>query len=309
MNSGWWLRRLGAFVAAAVVLFASQGAWAKAKVVATLPDLAAIAREVGGDQAEVTCLSRPNEDPHYVDAKPSFLVSLNQADLLLLNGMELEVGWLPPLLTQARNPKIQVGAAGYVDASRAIQPLEVPASVDRAQGDIHAQGNPHYMLDPRRGLLVAELVRKNLSAIDPGGAPTYQKNYDALKKQLDELAKTERERFMKLSEAQRQVVPFHRSVTYLSDWLGLKTPLEVQPKPGIAPTPSHTAKVLQTLKGSGVRALIQEEFYPRNTSETLSKLSGARLVVFDGGTRFQEGERYAEHLKKVSAAIYGAIAP
>jgi zinc/manganese transport system substrate-binding protein len=285
------------------LLWGSQ-AQAQLKVVATLPDLAAIAREVGGERVEVEALARPTEDPHYVDARPSLVVTLHRADLLISNGMELEVGWLPPLQVQARNPKIQPGAAGFLDASTAIVAMEVPVAVDRSQGDIHAQGNPHYTFDARAGLKVGEAISARLMQLDPAGAEVYKARLAKFKEELSAFAREEAARFGALPAERRRVVTFHRSLVYLLDWLQLRRDVNVQPKPGIQPTPSHTAQVLQTMRATGVRAIVQEEFYPRKTSQTLAELGKAKLVVIPGGARFAEGERYIDHLRRLTGMIY-----
>ncbi len=279
------------------------------KVITTLPDLAAITHEIGGDRVQIQAIVRPTEDPHYVDARPSMAVRLNKADLLILNGMELEIGWLPPLLVQSRNPNIQPGGLGYLDASAAITAMEIPASVDRSQGDVHGQGNPHYLTDARRAVPVAKLITTRLSQLDPAGAEAYQKNLSRFTAELETLIKEETDRFAALPVERRQVITFHRSQVYLLNWLGLRRDLSIEPKPGIQPTPSHTAKVLQKIKGQRVPAILQEDYYPRKTSQTLARLGKTKLVIFDGGTHFTEGERYTTHIRKVTGAIYEAIAP
>lgn len=290
-----------------LLLLWSAAASAQVKVVTTLPDLAALAAEVGGDRVEVQSLARPGQDPHYVDARPSLVVTLNRADLLIINGMELEVGWLPPLQVQSRNPKIQLGAQGYLDASTVIQPMEVPATVDRSQGDIHPQGNPHFLFDPRRALLVSQAIAGRLAQLDPAGAATYQKNLQRFTQELEAFSQEQAQRFAALPAQQRQVVTFHRSLVYLLDWLQLKREINVQPRPGIQPTPSHTAKVLQTMRARGVRAILQEDFYPRKTSQTLARLGEARLVVLEGATRVDQEQRYLDHMRKLTEDIYEAL--
>jgi zinc/manganese transport system substrate-binding protein len=298
--------KLSFFLVSLVLLWSATAA-AQLKVVTTVPDLAALASEIGGDRVSVQALSRHSQDPHYVDARPSLVVALNRADLLIVNGMELEVGWLPPLQVQSRNPKIQLGAQGYLDASTVIQPMEVPLTVDRSQGDVHPQGNPHFLFDPRRALKISQAISARLGQLDPAGAATYKANQEKLAQQLDAFAKEQTQRFAALPAEKRQVVTFHRSLVYLLDWLQLKRQINVQPRPGIQPTPSHTAKVLQTMRASGVRAILQEEFYPRKTSQTLARLGKARLVVIEGATRFDEGEGYLDHMRKVTEAIYVSL--
>jgi zinc/manganese transport system substrate-binding protein len=292
--------------AALLVLATARPALAKLDVVATVPDLGAIARAVGGDLVNVTTLVDPGQDPHYVDARPNLLLPLNKARLLVVNSLELEVGWLPPMLVSARNARIQPGADGHFDASTVVDRLEVPAgNIDRSQGDIHPGGNPHYGLDPRAGRKVALALGQRLGQLDPGNAPAYAANAQKLAQQLDALAQAQATRFRALPAEKRRVVPYHRSLPYLLDWLGLEAVAHVEPRPGIQPDPAHVSGVMKVMKAQGVRVILQEEYYPRKTSETLARLAGARLVVLPGGTR--PGQTYPEHLLEIAEGIHAAI--
>src|SRR6267378_1466372 len=165
------------FLSATLAAIVATTADAKIKVVATLPDLASLAREIGGDKVEVSAMAKPTEDPHFVDARPSFVVQLRTADLLIEGGAELEIGWLPPLLQNARNPKIEVGKPGRVIASQGIRLMNVPANVTRAAGDVHALGNPHFMTDPIIAKAVAQHIAQFFSAVDTENAAVYDTNY------------------------------------------------------------------------------------------------------------------------------------
>ncbi len=282
---------------------------AKVEVVATLPDLAAIAAEVGGDKVRVTSLATSTEDPHYVDARPNLMLPLNRADLLIVNGLELEVGWLPPLQVGARNGAIQTGAEGYLDASEFVIRLEVPTTkIDRAMGDVHPGGNPHFSFDPRSGARIAKALAEKLSELDPDNRATYEANAGRLAAELEEVRRTERERFLALPAEKRKLVTYHRSFPYLVDWLELDEVIAIEPRPGIAPDPAHVARVLKTMRADGVRVIIQEEHYPQSTSKTLAKLVGGRLVVIHTATRFTKGERYVEHIRHLAQSIYDALA-
>src|SRR6185437_15270989 len=171
-----------AFVAVAAT---SSQAVAQIRVVATTPDLASVAREIGGDRANVVALAKPTEDPHFVDAKPSFIVTLNRADALIEGGAELELGWLPPLLENARNGKIGAGAPGRIVASEGIRLLEVPTSFDRSKGDIHSLGNPHFMVDPAAVKVVARNIASHFAQIDPKNAAIYNGNLAKFNTRLD----------------------------------------------------------------------------------------------------------------------------
>src|SRR6267142_4909732 len=193
-----------------LTLFAAP-AFAKLNVVATTPDIASIAKEIGGDHIDLTTLAKPTEDPHFVDAKPSFIVKLNRADVLIEGGAELEIGWLPALLDQARNPKIAVGAPGHVSCAQGVQLLEVPTTLDRSRGDIHAAGNPHYMVDPANARIVAQHIADVFCAQDEKSAPVYRLN---LKKFTDALD-------AKLVIWKKIMAPFQgqQIVAYHNSWL------------------------------------------------------------------------------------------
>jgi zinc/manganese transport system substrate-binding protein len=192
---------------------------AKVKVVATLPDLAAVAREVGGPDVEVTALAVPTQDPHFVDARPSLVLPLNRADLLVLTGLQLEVGWLPNLIVGSRNPRIQTGTTGQLDASTVVPLKGVPTeAISRAQGDIHPGGNPHFMIDPREGARVAKAIADRLGQIDPAHRAGYASRAAALATAANALAVKEAKRFVGLPQPRKQVVVYHESMIYLLEW-------------------------------------------------------------------------------------------
>ena len=278
---------------------------APVNVVATLPSLAALAHDIGGPLVHVDALVSPHQDPHYADAKPSLIVTLNRADLLLVNGLELEVGWLPPLQQQARNAKIQKGAPGYMDASSAVHLLGAPKGpVDRALGDVHPGGNPHFLIDPRAGAKVAVAIGQALARVDAAHAGTYQQNAAVLAQKLEALAKAESTKFAQLPPARRNIVVYHDSLLYLADWLGLHQVATLEPRPGIAPSPAHVAEVLQIMRQQAVKAIVQEEFYPRNTGTTLAGLAHASLMVLPGGANFP-AESYLDHIQAVLRGLRG----
>lgn len=301
----WWSRWL-AVVAGAVCSFGLARPAAALEVVATLPSLAALAREVAGPHATVSSLLGPKQDPHYADPRPNLILTLNKADLLLVNGLELEVGWLPGLVRQARNPRIQTGTSGWFDASMWVRRLQVPARVDRAMGDIHPGGNPHFLIDPRAGAAIAEGLGKALAALDPAHAADFQRNAAALATRLREFAAAETKRFAALPEAARQLVVYHDSLVYLVDWLQLKQVATVEPRPGIPPDPGHLAKVVGTMRTTSARVVAQEEYYPRNTSEQVVKLTSARLVVVPGGVQFAAGQSYEDWVRTIARDLHGA---
>ena len=270
-------------------LFAAT-AHAKLNVVATTPDLASIAREIGGDKIELTALARPTEDPHFVDAKPSFIVKLNRADVLIEGGAELEIGWLPALLDQSRNEKLAAGASGHVVCSSGVALLEVPATLDRSKGDIHAAGNPHYIVDPVNAKIVAQNIAAALALNDAKDAEIFQANLKKFDAAID----------AKLIEWQATLAPFkntpvvayHNSWLYFANRFGLKIELFLEPKPGIPPTPAHLAEVITKMKRDKVQVIIVDPYLNRKTAETVARDTDATVVdvtQFPGGVKGTEG--------------------
>lgn len=289
------------------LVLTASAAHADIKVVATLPSLAAIAKEIGGELADVDALASPTEDPHFVDAKPSLVLKLNRADVVIANGVDLEVGWLPRLLVQARNPKVQIGSAGYVDASTFVTNRKsVRGTIDRAMGDVHPQGNPHYLYDPRSGAQVAKGIGERFGVVDPANAATYAARTAAVVDKLTAFAKEQSDRFDVLPVEARRVVSYHDSFPYLFEWLHLESVITVEPKPGVSPDPGHVAHVLQTMRARGARAVVQEQFYPAATSRTLTQMTKTNLVVVGGSARFPS-ESYFEYLKGTADALYAAL--
>jgi len=282
-------------------------AHATLNVVATTADLAALAADVGGEQVSVRTLSSADEDPHYVDPRPSLVLALARADLLLLNGVELEVGWLPPLLVNARNADIQVGGPGHFDASRHVRLLETNAIADRAMGDIHPGGNPHFLFDPRAGARVAMVLSDQLAAIDPPRAALYRANAKRVSSELLAMAEQETRRFAGLSADQRRVVTYHRSLVYMLDWLGIERPINIEPKPGVSPSPGHVAKVLATMRSQRIGTILQERFYPTKTSETLARMTKSKVVILAGGTNIADGQRYVDRMRLMAQEVYAAL--
>lgn len=291
-----------------ISLLVSTSAFAKVKIVASTPDLAAIAQAVGGSEVEVTALASATQDPHYVDARPNLLVPLSRAQMLVVNGLELEVGWLPALLANARNRAIQRNAPGYVDASTFIHVQGVPApGTDRSSGDVHPGGNPHFTYDPRQGIRVANGIRDALIRIEPAKADLWRSNAATFTGELDRFAQAQRRRFSALPAAKRNIVSYHSSLIYLLDWLTLREAATVEPLPGIDPTPRHTASVLQTMKAQNIRVVLQEEFYPRATSNTLASMTDGEVVILPGATRFDRGQTYLAHMQELADAIFAAL--
>ncbi len=267
-------------VAALLAAIASP-AGAAVNVVTTTEGLASVVREVGGDGVKVTALSRGIQDPHHVDANPSLAVKLRNADLLVDVGMDLEVGWLPPLVTQSRNPGIQPGGARRLTAATAVPPMDLPTGpVDRSQGDIHPAGNPHFLADPRRVQLVAAAIAARLGEIDPGGAAAYADRLQAFRAKVAAAEKGWKAQLA--SFAGRSVITQHKTLTYLLDWAGLKAAGYLEPRPGVAPPPSHVASLAATVRSAGVRGVLVENYYDRRPADQLRDLTGVKVIVIPG---------------------------
>jgi zinc/manganese transport system substrate-binding protein len=274
------MRTLAKLVALALAL-APAAARPALKVVTTTQGLAALAQEVGGDRVEVSFLSRGSQDPHFVDANPNLAVKLRQADLLVDVGLDLEVGWLPPLVNQSRNPDIQPTGSRRLTAASAISVMDLPTGpVDRSMGDLHPAGNPHFLSDPRRARQVAAAIAEKLAALDPGGAPGYRARLADFQRRLD--ADVARWTARLAPFRGEKILVKHRTLTYFADWSGLVVDGYLEPKPGIEPPPSHLAELVQLAKADKVRAVVVETYYDTRSAALVAKLSGARLVTIPG---------------------------
>ncbi len=253
-------------------------AHAKLKVVATLPDLASLAREVGGDKVEVSAMAKPTEDSHFVDARPSFVVQLRDADVLIDGGAELEIGWLPPLLQNARNSKIEVGKPGRVQASQGVRLMNIPTNATRAAGDVHSLGNPHFVVDPIIAKTVALHIAQAFSALDAPNAAAYDANYKKFEATIN--AKLQEWGTAMLPFKGQNVVAYHDSWVYFAHRFGLNIDTFLEPKPGIPPSPSHLAGVIDKMKAQKIKAIIVEPFHDRKIAEKVASSTGAKVVDF-----------------------------
>jgi zinc/manganese transport system substrate-binding protein len=289
-----------------VALFAPVRAHAELRVVTSTPDLAAIASAVGGSRVKVKALALPTQDPHWVDARPNLALELSKADLLLAVGAELEIGWLPTLQVGSRNGKVQKGAPGYLECADLVELLDRPtAKVDRSMGDVHPSGNPHYMFDPRQVEKVAVGIARRMSELDPDGKGAYLSQAARFVSDL-RAARAKWEERLKADRG-REIIAFHRSLGYLADWLGLVIVDEVEARPGVPPNPSHVADVISRAKQRHVRAVVQESYYPTNTSQLIAQKIGAKLVQLPGGSNFQSGQSYVAFMNQVVSALERAL--
>ena len=250
----------------------------KIRIMTATTDLASLAQEIGGDKVDVESVARGYQDPHFVDPKPSFLLKLSKAELLIVVGLELEIGWLPPLITQSSNPRIQVGAPGYFDASRFARILELPTGqVTRAEGDVHPLGNPHYWLDPDNGLRIAKGIQNKISEMRPNDAAYFAERYDAFAQRL-KLSDQQWQAHMK-PYAGRKVVTYHRSWPNFAEHFGLNVVGYVEPRPGIPPSPQHTVELIGQMKRDAVKVIMVEPYFDLKTPNSIARDTGAAVVV------------------------------
>lgn len=255
----------------------TSAAYAKLNVVASTPDLGSLAKEIGKDKIKVTSIAKPTEDPHFVDAKPSFMVKLNKADILIQGGLQLEIGWLPPLVMGARNNKILPGQPGYLTASTGIHVLQVPKVASRAMGDLHPFGNPHYMLDPLNAKIVATHICERLCLLDSGDCAYFQDNLQDFLKRLDKkLIEWE-----KMLEPYRgtKIVTYHRTFPYFAKRFHMEVIGSLEPKPGIAPSPTHLNSLIPMMKNENVKLILIEDFRERKTPEFVASRTGAKVII------------------------------
>jgi ABC-type Zn uptake system ZnuABC Zn-binding protein ZnuA len=256
----------------------SARAAGKLQIMTATTDLASLAQEVGGDKVDVESIARGYQDPHFVDAKPSFLLKLKRADLLIVVGLELEIGWLPPLITQSTNPKIQVAAPGYFDASRFAKILEIPSGqVTRAEGDVHPLGNPHYWLDPENGLRIAKGISDKLSEMRPGDAAYFAQRYADFEQRLKQ-ADQRWIQEMKPYEG-RKIVTYHRSWPNFAEHFHLNVVGYVEPRPGIPPSPQHTVELIQQMKRENIKVIVVEPYFDLKTPNAIGRETGAQVLV------------------------------
>jgi zinc/manganese transport system substrate-binding protein len=250
----------------------------KLNVITSTTDLASLAQEVGGDRITVDSIAKGYQDPHFVEAKPSFLLKLRNADLLIAVGLELEIGWLPPLVTQSGNPRIQPGASGYLDASQFAEILEIPkGQITRAMGDVHPQGNPHYWLDPDNGRRIARGIANKLAQLDPANAGYFQQRFQDFDQRLT-AAEQNWDAQMRPYMG-RKVVTYHNSWPNFAKHFHLNVMGYVEPRPGIPPTPSHTLDLIQEMRRDNVKIIMVEPYFDLKTPDSIARQTGGKVLV------------------------------
>jgi zinc/manganese transport system substrate-binding protein len=294
------------FFTVCLLLGCSLSSQAKIKVVATLPDLGALAREVGGDNVDVSVLAKPTEDSHFVDARPSFVVLLRDADVLIDGGAELEIGWLPPLLQNARNSKIDVGKPGRVQASQGVRLMNAPTTASRAAGDVHALGNPHFVVDPIIAKTVAANIARAFTTVDEKNTLVYDANLKRFEAAIN--AKLQEWGAAMLPFKGQNVVAYHDSWPYFAHRFGVNIDTFLEPKPGIPPSPSHLAEVIEKMKAQKIKAIIIEPFHDRKIAEKVASATGAKVVDFaqyPGG--LPNTDSYVKLIDKLVASLSAAL--
>ncbi len=281
----------------------------RVRVVTTLPVFAELVKAVGGDRVEVTAIASPVQDPHFVDAKPSFILAAGKADLFVLAGMDLEVGWEPLVREGSRNATIQVGAPGYVDASTHVQKLGVPTGrLDRSRGDVHPFGNPHYWLDPLNAVPLTADIALALSRVDPRNAGLYNDRRRTFLVDLERRMDVWKSRLAPL--AGKPVVSYHESWEYFARRFGLEIVGTLEPKPGIPPSPSHLAQLMDRMRARGVKLILQEPYYEAKNPHLVARETGA--VVVELPNQPQQGQDYLTFVdslvERVTAAAGGTRA-
>lgn len=262
----------------ALILPITGRADGRIQIVTATTDLASLAQEIGGDRVAVESIARGYQDPHFVDPKPSFLLKLSRAELLIVVGLQLEIGWLPPLITQSSNPRIQAAASGNFDASRFARILEIPTGVvSRAEGDVHPLGNPHYWLDPENGLRIAKGIQNKLSEMRPNDAAYFAQRYGAFEQRLKQ-SEQQWQAQMK-PYAGRKVVTYHRSWPNFTEHFGLNVVGYVEPRPGIPPSPQHTVELIGQMKREGVKIILVEPYFDLKTPNSIARAAGAQVVI------------------------------
>jgi zinc/manganese transport system substrate-binding protein len=265
-----------------VAMFQAQTAWAQLNVVTTTEDIASLVRVVGGEWVDVKSLSRGYQDTHFVQAKPSLMVILHKADLLIYQGMELEVGWLPLLIRGARNPKVFFGQPGNLDLSLSIDPIEVPqGTLDRSMGDVHIFGNPHYNLGPGNIKSMLFMIADHLSEMDPAHETQFKSNRNIFLKKFNARLVEWKQRMAPLKG--KKVVTFHRTWSYFLQEFGMQYIGTLEPVPGIQPSPAHLVRLSQLMKKENVHMILQASYYRDKFARLLADKTGAQVLSLSPG--------------------------
>jgi len=278
------------------------------RVVATTPDVADMARQIGGDRIEVTTIAAGTQDPHKVPVKPSFVTKLNRADALVVQGLGLEHAFLPALLEAARNPRIAPGAPAYIDSSLYVEALEIPSSTDRSQGELHPLGNPHFNMDPVQGKRMARAIAEGLERVDPEGATTYRDGLGRFTALLDAKIPL----WLELAAPLRglKAVSYHQDLVYFANRFGLVLDGTIETKPGVPATARHLEELIARMKSDDVRLVIREVAYEMPLAETVAEKSGGKVATVATLTGGLPGaDTYAAFIEANLRAVLAAATP
>ncbi len=301
------MRAFGVSLTVVLALSLSTPAVAALRIVATTPDVADMARQIGGDRVEVTTIAEGTQDPHKVPVKPSFVVKLNRADALVVQGLGLEHAFLPALLEAARNPRIAPGAPAYIDSSLYVKPLEVPSSTSRVQGELHPLGNPHFNMDPVQGQLMARAIADGLERVDPEGAATYREGLARFTAVLDEKIPVWLEQAAPLRGV--KAVSYHQDLIYFAKRFGLELDGTIETKPGVPATPGHLEELVTRMKRDDVRLVIREVAYEMPLAETVAQKAGGRVATVATLTGGLPGaDTYVAFVEANLRAVLAAVA-
>lgn len=290
-SDGRTIRRLGFLLIPAIwmLYLGATPATAQVRVVTTLPDLKSIAESIGCDRVEAFAIATGFQNPHFVDPKPSYILALSKADLFVTVGLDLESGWVPPLIESSRNAQIQKGAAGYIDASVGVPLLEIPANVSRSGGDIHVYGNPHYWLDPIRGKIIARNICVGLIRVDPANGGFYRANLAAFEIMID--GKVEEWKQLMAPFEGREIVAYHNEWPYFEERFGFRIVDFLEPKPGIPPTASQLAKVIRAMTAGGLKIIINSPYFKAQSAELVARNVGGTVVTLATSVGAEESIR------------------
>ena len=272
------MKRISLLILITIFIGGNVFAANKINIVSATEDAASITREIGGDRVDVLSIGKGYQDPHFIEPKPSFLLSLHKAELLEVVGLELEIGWLPPLLDQARNPRILVGQPGYLDLSQGVEILDRPtAAVNRSMGDVHPLGNPHYWLDPANAVRMSIEIANKLTELRPADAQYFAQRLQNFKVRMNDANK----RWLATMAPFRgaKIVTYHPSWPNFARHFGLEVAGTVEPKPGIPPSPSHTLDIINLIKQQHIKAIVMEPYFDRKTPDFIAQQTGAKVVV------------------------------
>ena len=260
-----------------LLLIFSQASAGKIKVVTTTTDLKSITEMIGGDKVSVLSIAKGYQNPHFVDPKPSYIISLSNADMFVTVGLDLETGWSPQLLSSSRNSKIQKGGAGYVDASAGVTLLQVPTAANRGEGDIHIYGNPHYWLDPLNGKVIARNIANGLERIDPTNKVLYEKNLYQFFTQINNKMKEWQEKMAPFKGS--KIIAYHNEWVYFEKRFGLEIVDFMEPKPGIPPSPSQLVKVIKEVSANKIKVIISSPYFTTSSSDVVAKQTGVKELT------------------------------